>query len=133
MLINNEAFVLINMGRLDEAEYLLKKVDPRAIDDLSTVTLIATQGLLSFRKGFPSVGRNLYLDAMDLAKRQSNPHYVALAAIHLAIEEIRANTGQRSESFKNATELASRADEADVRHVYARLAKMAEVAKLTPE
>lgn len=129
-LNNNLAFTLINLGRLEEAESLLSRIDPKATDDLSTITLIATKGLLLFRKGFTHVGRNLYLDAIDLAKRRSNRHYAAMAVLHLAIEEVRSDTETKSQSFDYALELASQAEEPDVRHLYARLRTMAKQAKL---
>jgi len=109
---------------------MLKRIDPMAADDLATVTLIATEGLLLFRKGFAIAGRNLYLDAIDLAARKPNVHYAALAALRLAAEEIRADTNTKSQSFKDAMKLASRSDEPDVRHLSARLSLMAKVAKL---
>ena len=131
LLTNNLAFVLISLGRLAEAQSLLDRMDPRAAEDLSTITLIATRGMVLFRKGLVEVGRNLYLDAIDIAKRKSNPRFAALAALHLAVEEIRADTDTKLESFRNARELASQVDEPDVKHVYARLTKLAEQAKLT--
>jgi tetratricopeptide (TPR) repeat protein len=56
-LINNKAFNLINLERLDEADTLLRRTDPKAIDDLAAISLIATKGLLLFRRGLwlPSV------------------------------------------------------------------------------
>lgn len=132
-LSNNLAFALINLGHLEEAESLLNRVDPRAADDLSTITLIATGGLLAYRKGFPEIGRNLYLDAIDLAKRKSNSHYSAMAALHLAIEEIRADTESKALSLKIADELALPVDEPDVQYVHRRLKAMAAAAKLVVE
>jgi len=130
VLTNNKAFALINLGRLTEADSVLYGIDPGAIDDSSAITLIATQGLLLFRKGFTQEGRNLYLDAINLAKQKSNHHYAAMAALYLAREEIRADTNTKSQSFKYAVELASRTDEPDVRHMFARLEVMAKVAKV---
>jgi len=129
-LINNKAFNLINLERLDEAETLLKRTDPKAIDDTAAITLIATKGLLLYRKGLPEIGRLLYLDAIDIAKRKDNGHYAAMAAIRLALEELRADIQTKSQSVKSATQLAVSRDEPDVRHDYARLATLAKLAKL---
>jgi tetratricopeptide (TPR) repeat protein len=129
-LINNLAFAKINLGQLDEGDSLLNQVDPQAIDDSSTITLIATKGLLLFRRGFPSVARNLYLDAVTLAKRKGNHHYAAMASLLLAIEEIRADTDTKLASLNAAIELASKRDEPDIRHVLGRLRTMAETAHL---
>jgi tetratricopeptide (TPR) repeat protein len=133
ILINNLAFALINVGEVEEADVVLNQINPSAISDSSTITLIATRGLLLFRKGLKEIGRNLYLEAIDLAKRKSNHHYAALAALFLAIEEIRADTETKLQSFKNAAVLASRTDEPDVRHILNRLSLMARVARMVPE
>jgi tetratricopeptide (TPR) repeat protein len=129
-LINNKAFNLINLERLDEAEILLARTDPKAIDDPAAITLIATKGLLLFRKGLPEIGKILYLDAIEIAKRKDNGHYAALAAMRLALEELRADTPTKSQSVKTAIQLSASRDEPDVRHVYARLVALAKLAKL---
>jgi tetratricopeptide (TPR) repeat protein len=130
-LTNNLVFTLINLGRLAEAESTLNTIDPTAADDLSTITLIATKGLLLFRKGHPEAGRNLYLDAIALAKRKGNRRYAALAALHLAIEEIQADMSTKAETFKTASKLARAEQEPDVKHIYDRLLKFAKAAKLS--
>jgi tetratricopeptide (TPR) repeat protein len=129
-LINNKAFNLINLERLDEADTLLRRTDPKAIDDLATITLIATKGLLLFRKGLPEIGRILYLEAIDMAKRKENRHYAALAALYLALEELRSDSKTKSQSVKAAVQLVALCDEPDVRHLYPRLVTMAKVAKI---
>jgi tetratricopeptide (TPR) repeat protein len=131
MLTNNLAFVLINLDRLDEAEAVLKRTNAREIDDTATITLTATEGLLLFRTGLPEVGRSMYLDAIDLAMRKGNRHYAALASIFMAIEEIRADTETKSQSFRSAAAHATKSDEPDVRHLYYRLLTMAKVAHLS--
>jgi tetratricopeptide (TPR) repeat protein len=131
-LTNNRAFALINLDRLDEAELLLKGIDARAADDSSTITLLATMGLLFFRKGLSQVGRNLYLDAVELAKNKLNRPYAAMAALYLAIEEIRADTETKLQTFQSALQLASETDDPFVRHLHTRLTTMASAAKISP-
>lgn len=131
ILENNRAFALINLGQLDEAESVLLRTGARQIDDTSTIALTATEGLLSFRRGFAKTGRDMYLDAIDIATRKGNGHYAAVAAIYMAIEEIQANTDTRLQSLRTASTLAAKVDEPDVRHLYARLLTMAKVARLS--
>lgn len=124
-LVNNLAFALINLDRLADAESELGKINPTAVDDLSKITLVATRGLLLFRKGFPVQGRNLYLEAISLAKRDQNRHYAALAALYLAIEEIQSDTETKVESLKMAADLALATHEPDVKHVLSRALALA--------
>lgn len=129
-LNNNQAFTLINMGRLEDAESVLKRIDARAADDPATITLLATKGLLLFRKGFPQAGRELYLDAIELAERKLNRPYATMAALYLAIEEIRADSQTKSQSFHDAVQLASETDEPFVGYLHTRLTTIARTAKL---
>jgi tetratricopeptide (TPR) repeat protein len=130
VLNNNLAFALINLDRLDEAQSVLKKTNVRGIDDISTVFLTATEGLYLFRTGLPQLGRSCYLDAIELATRKGNPTYAATAAIYMAMEEIRANTETKLQSYHEATQLASKVNEPYVQHLLSRLGTMAEVTKL---
>jgi tetratricopeptide (TPR) repeat protein len=131
ILENNHAFALINLNRLEEAESVLRRAKAEEINDISTIALTATEGLLFFRTGFAEIGRGMYLEAIDIATRKGNGHYAAVAAIYMAIEEIRANTDTRLQSLRTASTLATKVDEPDVRHLYARLLTMANVAKLS--
>lgn len=132
-LTNNLAFALINVGETNEAESLLKSIDPTAIEDLATISLIATHGLFLFRSGQPVRGRELYLEAINLAKRKGNQHYTALAATHLAIEGLRSDTTTKIDSFRLATELAARDPEPDLKHIYARAKILAQAAGLNQD
>lgn len=133
ILENNHAFALINLNRLEEAEAVLRRTKAKEIDDTSTIALTATGGLLLFRTGFAEMGRDMYLEAIDIATRKGNGHYAAVAAIYMAIEEIRANTETRLQSLRRADSFAAKVDEPDVRHLHARLLTMARVAKLSLE
>ena len=123
-LINNMAFTLIELGHLDEAAARLKEINPTQIDDWAAVSLTATKGMLMFRTGFPEAGRQMYQDAIQLAKRKHNDHYAALAAIYLAFEELRADQVTKLERVAEAQELAARNDEPDIRFLSQRLCSL---------
>ena len=82
-LIDNLAFVYASLGKIKEAEEAISKVDAAGGTDLSAITLTATKGLICFRKGMIEPGRNLYLEAMDKAKKKGILNYRAMAAAYL--------------------------------------------------
>ena len=81
-------------------------------------------GLFHFRNGRIEAGRDLYLEAISVAKRQSNLHYAALASMHLAMEEMRHNTEFQEKSIRSASDLASKVVQPDVKELRSRMAKM---------
>lgn len=64
-LMNNVAFALIEVGRLDEAERCIALVSHALHRD---PYLTATLGLLNFRRGKPQRGEALYKEAISLAR-----------------------------------------------------------------
>lgn len=103
-LLNNMAFVCASSGRLAEAEELFKSIKAEDIREVTQgMTIIATAGLIAFRRGSTEEGRALYRQAMDLAKGQQYRKHRAVAAIYLAREEILA----RSPEAEKAVELAN--------------------------
>jgi Flp pilus assembly protein TadD len=125
-LKNNLIFALINIGRLDEAEQLLRAIRFESVEPPSTVTLRATQGLLLFRRGFPDNGRLLYRDAMDEASRLGLKNYRALAAIFLAREELICRSDHSAAALKQAVEEAGKVPDEEVPYVLSRVLKLAE-------
>jgi tetratricopeptide (TPR) repeat protein len=121
VLKNNLAFVAICQGRLDEAERILADVDPRAVNDLSTITLIATLGLLLFRKGEHVEGTHYYREAIDLSRQKHLKRYEALAAIHLARETILAKLPERDIVLREAIDIAGKVPDADISFLLGKL------------
>jgi tetratricopeptide (TPR) repeat protein len=115
LLTNNLAFALVNLGRTDEAEEILKSLHPLDVDDNSSICLLATEGLLCFKKGLSEVGRLLYLEAIEKARLMKQERFEAMASLYLAKEEILANLPTKEESLKRATKLAEKLAEPDVR------------------
>jgi tetratricopeptide (TPR) repeat protein len=124
-LTNNLAFALANQDKIAEAEKVLATVHPEDADDGSRVTLLATNGLVMFRKGVLQEGRMLYLKAMNLAKQKGLTKFEALASIYLAREEILAKQPEAIEDLKRAGELASKSGEPDVVLVLEKVSRMA--------
>ena len=80
------------MGQLDGAERHLSLINHKHLNPLTQIAVRATWGLINFRRGLIEQGRNLYLDAIDTAQGSIFGRYRAKAAIHLAMEELRAGT-----------------------------------------
>ena len=122
LLKNNLAFVLICQGQLIEAEKILADVDPRAVDDEFSVTLIATLGLLFFRRGEYQEGTQLYREAIEQFRRKRLARYEALAAIHLARETMLAKLPDGEAILREAAEAASKVpDAADISFLLGKL------------
>jgi hypothetical protein len=119
LLMNNLAVALANQGHIEEAASELCAIqDPP--EELTT-TLIATHGLLEFRRGNAVRGRELYLQAIEDARRQGHRRTVALAALHLAREEVLVGTPTAAETIRIAMKACEELDHADVLHLLARI------------
>lgn len=104
-LLNNRALFLAKTGKLDDAEEALKKARQHNNGGSELdVTLMATTGLLHFRKGEVSLGRQKYLEAIAKAKNEGRVGQETMGLIFLAREELDANTDHAKEAIKRAEE-----------------------------
>ncbi|MQC25924.1 MAG: hypothetical protein DWG76_00535 [Chloroflexi bacterium] len=87
-LANNLAFALINQNKLKLAEEVLGEVSRPAEDIQEEVALLATEGLLEFRKGNIERGTFLYHAAIEKSELHSLDTMTALADLFLAKEQI---------------------------------------------
>jgi tetratricopeptide (TPR) repeat protein len=94
-LANNCAYALIEMGDLDAALPHIRSSAQNASERLDRVAIRATTGLFEFRRGNPEGGRELYREAIDLAKRSNEAEAEAMARSMLAREELRLGYGPR--------------------------------------
>ncbi len=105
-LRNNLVFALANLNRLDEAEMQFRRIrgphEPRV-----QLTLLATAGLLSYRRGHSSEGRDLYRRAIDLARRIGDSRALSLASTFFAREELLANSSSAAVALQDAIRIAS--------------------------
>lgn len=88
MLLNNGAFVDIQLSRFGAATQKLKKANAGngVVQDAS---LIATTGLLAFRLGEPQRGRELYERSAKMLDHEPNKYSFELACLFWALEERR--------------------------------------------
>lgn len=124
ILLNNLAFTYASTGRVDEAEEAITKINPADSMGSNEVAVLATRGLIRFRRGFPDVGRTLYLEAIEKARKLALKKYKAIAAIYLAREEILANSDHSAEAVKRAFAESKSVKDCDVSFLLQRLEKL---------
>jgi len=98
-LRNNLAFAQGCAGQVKAAVSTLGQVRVDEPTAQQRVALTATAGLIAFRSGDPELGRQRYLEAMQLAKSEELQLEISLVAIHLAREELRADSLHLSDSL----------------------------------
>jgi tetratricopeptide (TPR) repeat protein len=108
-LLNNRAYSLACIGRLDEADAALKVIKTHYSPAHLTpqkVVVLATSGLIRYRRGDVAEGRFLYTNAIEAAQRIGDRRITAKAAIFFALEEVRSGSSY-SESTEQALRLSS--------------------------
>lgn len=92
-LLNNIVYSLCLDNKVEEAEKYFNKIRINHLDDsdINKVCITATHGLLHFRKGQPELGREYYIEAMQLAKEFNNSYLGSLAFVNYSREEILRN------------------------------------------
>lgn len=114
-LLNNMAFVYASSGRLAEAEKVFNSIQAENIRELAQgMAIIATAGLIAFRRGSTEEGRALYRQAMDMAKGPEYRKQRAIAAIYLAREETLSGSREAEKAVQLANKEASGINDADV-------------------
>jgi tetratricopeptide (TPR) repeat protein len=88
ILLNNAAFCLLSMGRVDSAITCLARINERELSDDERVTFDSTHALLLYRRGEYERGRATYLEAINTCR---DPTTKALVKILLAREELHAH------------------------------------------
>lgn len=91
-LLNNKAYVCALSGNIVEARLAIQEAKRLQMSTTVKVCLLATEGLTEFRIGNKEEGRELYAQAIQLAKTSSNdPHLINTAILNYIREEVRAN------------------------------------------
>ena len=93
LLLNNAAYYLAMANRPIEALNYLNRV--KKFNEPSNATelcVLATQGLIQYRLGNYSLGREYYLKVIEIAEKHYSKHYLPLAALNYIREEIRSGS-----------------------------------------
>jgi hypothetical protein len=98
-LLNNKAFAQALQNKVESAAKTLMGIDLEAMDPRSKVCLLATTGLVSFRRGNSAEGRRFYERAIAAS---SDPVLKTLATLYLASEEAALGNKSAFAEFKRA-------------------------------
>lgn len=92
--VNNLIYALGLSNRIEEAEQELSKIDIRGFQSDSTINsiyLVATCGLIEYRKNNIESGREYYNMAIAAANKQKNKNLAAKARLNMIREEMRTS------------------------------------------
>ena len=92
ILLNNLTYYQALGGKIPEAAETFAKIQKTNCPGQVEVVLLATQGLLRYRQGFPEEGRALYLQAIEKANGESLFIHRIIAALNFAREELLSNS-----------------------------------------
>jgi len=92
-LINNMAYACALNNDIKKAEHFLSQIKSDSVTDYTTeICLLATRGLVEFRKGQHDTGRELYLNAIEkTTEYKDSPNLNWTAILNYACEELRVN------------------------------------------
>lgn len=124
-LLNNLACAEAYLGNTAKAVSTFERIDRRALDPIELVVWTATSGLLAFRQGHAMPGRLLYMKAMEDAASVGDQALVALAALHLALEELASGVTTASSTVQMAVLKAKAVERADVQWITERVVSRA--------
>lgn len=103
-LINNLSYSYGLMGDIVNSDRLLRSINVSLVkNDRVKNCLIATKGLIEFRKGNFEIGRKLYLDVIQQTKEKGYQQLNQLATLNYAREELISNKTSK-ESVLNLIE-----------------------------
>ena len=105
VLLNNKAFAQALQNNLDGATKTLLEIDLDMVEGHSKVCLLATTGLVFFRRGNAAEGRLMYEKAI---RSTNDPILKALASLYLASEEAMLGNKPAFNEFKKAFQAAQK-------------------------
>jgi hypothetical protein len=106
-LMNDCAFALANLGRLDEATNLISKARSCHPSGSTEICLTATEGLVRYRRGNRVGGSEKYQAAFDAAAECGATELIQRGLLHWIYEELRAGADLPDDSRKNIMETFS--------------------------
>lgn len=115
-LLNNIIYSLCLNNNIDEAELLFQRVEKSDLTSkgIHNICLLATYGLLNYRKGNPEHARALYLEAMELAKTTGHKSYITKALVNMTREEILLGQQDMSDVIPKLKDILKKTDDRDL-------------------
>ena len=119
LLLNNKAFALAAMGRVDEAKVVMASIGP-LFDVTRRAVVVATRGLIAYREGRFDEGRQLYEDA---CRALTEPNILARATLLHAREAFLAGSPWAIQLFRKGEAAMNAGTPADVKALHEQLEK----------
>jgi tetratricopeptide (TPR) repeat protein len=88
LILNNRAYALLNLGRLEQAEEAIGHIDRGKLTERDRGVVRATEGALLFRRGRYAEGRTAYVESIKAFTGTEGNRVRALAALCWAQEEV---------------------------------------------
>jgi tetratricopeptide (TPR) repeat protein len=115
-LINNIAYSLILVNKLEEADRYMNNLPPKSEIEASTnVCLTATSGLYFFRLGQLENGRLLYQKAIEDAKALNSRYFTLLALLNYTREEILIQSHYTEELMELVSKIPTNEEDIEIR------------------
>ena len=106
LLINNYAFCLASINKVDKAIEIIRSINVKSLSESYKGVYLATCGLISFRIGNRDEGRTFYKKAAKIFQRIDRKAGLALAYLFWGREEARLNLPTSSSLLAQAKKLA---------------------------
>jgi tetratricopeptide (TPR) repeat protein len=103
---NNLAFSYASLNKIEEAEKSIKEISHLELPEHNIATLLATKGLIEFRKGNLEDARDLYKSSIDKFIKLDEKGSLALAYLFLAREEFNHSKERFEEAYVKAVKIA---------------------------
>lgn len=124
-LLNNIAYSLALLNEIKEAESYLEKVNIETVEDSDLkVCLMATKGLIEFRKKNVKEGRQLYLKAIERTKGDKQPKLHQLAILNYAREEIIADIEQKEGAINLINQIDDKSSDLEIKVLKQRVQRV---------
>jgi tetratricopeptide (TPR) repeat protein len=114
-LLNNLAYSLLELGRIDEAVARLREIDIGELDGRARLIVAATNGLLAYKLGDVGRGRELYRQVIAIARNEGRHAIAAMAALLQARQEILTNGEEARMALASALEISRNEESPAVR------------------
>jgi tetratricopeptide (TPR) repeat protein len=104
-LLNNFAFALGHMGKVQKARELFGRISPSSLSAEERFVWLATNGFLYYREGHPMEGRKIYMEALEEQGKRTDEKRRASAFLWMTMEELRIGSARALEYKRQALEL----------------------------
>ena len=115
VLVNNLAYALAQLSDLSRAKEQLDTLKGRDLQPFELIAKLATDGLIAYRQNNLVEGRGLYEQAIETSRGPDLLKHRQMVSLHMALEELRAATGDAAVQANRALREVEKAPAPDVR------------------